>query len=217
MTTRLPGLDQPISLALSGDLSYRARVEQVGDGVLSVSGPLGADVPTPEPGAPLRLFWVHRRMRYVIPVHMVGVAGPRPWRWTLRPAGDPQAETRRRFIRGGGGGPVQLWRPQPAGPAWREGLLLDVSEGGLRGRLPAEAFDRGESLQIRAWLGTDEVAAAGEVLSVRPHTDPGWLDLVVEYELGEQAARRLRRYLLAWEVDQRRRERGDGRARRDAS
>jgi hypothetical protein len=51
------------------------------------------------------------------------------------------------------------------------------------------------------------VVAAGEVIFVRSHTDPSVLDVVVEYDLRESTAAMVRRYLFAWEIDERRRAR----------
>lgn len=209
MGPHLPRVEESVYLSVTDGAQCRLRVADVHDGLLSVSAPIAAGVPTPDPDHTLLLVFVRNRVRHVIPVRLLGVTDGQSARWTLGPVGAPEPRTRRRFVRGGGGEPVHLWQPGGGEPLVREGTVLDLSEGGLRGRVPATSFAEGESLQVRAWLGDDLVVTAGHVLAVRPQAGSRWFEVIVEYDLPEQLARRLRRYLLAWEVAERRRDRRD--------
>jgi hypothetical protein len=203
----LPALGATVEVAVSDDVSYRAKVERAGDGVLTVSAPIASDVRVPDVGGPVTMAWSANRSRRVVEARMLGLTTERPWRWNLQPVGSVDAQSRRRYVRGGGGEPVQLWRPGAIQPTIRDGRLLDLSESGLRGRVSAAGFTQGDQLQIRLPLGDDLVVAAGEVIFVRSHTDPSVLDVVVEYDLRESTAAMVRRYLFAWEIDERRRAR----------
>lgn len=207
----LPRVADHVHLTVNEDIDCHLRVEQVRDSLLSLSPPLAMDIPTPELGTVLPMVFVSNRMRHVLPVRMLGVTDEAPWRWTLRPAGQSHPDTRRRFVRGGGGETVELWRPDGEKLTIHHGTALDLSEGGLRTRMPLAGFVTGEALEVRTWLGEELVVTVGKVLSVRRPDVPHWIDVVVQYELPEPTARQLRKYLFAWEVQERRRDHRDER------
>jgi hypothetical protein len=204
-----PEVGDRVSVAVADGRGYQATVAASLHGVLSLTAPnapqipFAPELPDVQPGAGLLIAFVRNRVRYTQQAQLVGLSAG-DLRWLVRPIGVPQAQTRRRFVRGGGGGPVQLWRPNDGQLAIREGTVLDLSEGGLRGRVPRDVFVCGESVQVRAWFDGEPMQVVGEILTVRPCAGAPSLDVVVEYSLPESVARQLRRYLFAWEAAQRR-------------
>jgi c-di-GMP-binding flagellar brake protein YcgR len=211
----LPPINSLLFVAVNDETTYRSRVEDIDSDILTVAAPIGAgDIDVPEVGADVAVFWVGSRTRYVLPVRMVGVTRQRPARWQIQPTGQPQPETRRRFVRGGGGKPIRLTGVPNAGDGLDfttvdpgEGMIADISEGGVRCRMPAGEFTPGQRVTVRISLDGSNIEVAGTVHTVRPDPESGQPEVIVTYELPEETAQIIRRYVFSWELAERRRAR----------
>ena len=113
----LPAINSLVQVSVSGGDSYRSRVEDAGDGLVTVAAPLDLPVTDiPELGTPLAVRWgAGARGRYVLTGPLVEILTGTPPRWVMRPDGPPRIEQTREFVRGGGD-EAHLGAPsQPAG------------------------------------------------------------------------------------------------------
>ncbi|HWS31251.1 MAG TPA: PilZ domain-containing protein [Actinoplanes sp.] len=208
MTTELPEIGAAVYLVLGGGVSLRSRLEAVDGNTLTVAAPLETtDMSVYEPGREFEIFWAPPRTRVILPCRLVAVSGSAPARWTIVPAGPSRTDNRREYVRGGAGAVVRLEAEVEGQPA--EGVLLDISEGGLRCWIDeATSLKSGDHVSATVWLGTAEAHIGGTVLNVReaPHGDPGQ-HLILTFDTGEDMAQMIRQYIMAWEIGERRRRR----------
>jgi c-di-GMP-binding flagellar brake protein YcgR len=201
----LPEIGTPMYLVHSEETNFRSRLEAVVDGTLRVSAPLetsGAD--EIRPGEEIEVFWAQPRARVILPCRLVEIAGKAPFRWVLEPIGRPRASNRREYVRGGGGTVVQL-AAEPDEQSLN-GRLLDISEGGLRCWVPrASKISVGDQMTASLQLDTGALELEGTVFSVRDAIDEPGRHLVVTFETNEPTAKRIRQYVFAYELAERRR------------
>ncbi|BCJ46089.1 hypothetical protein GCM10010168_50370 [Actinoplanes ianthinogenes] len=203
-TVGLPAVGTPMFLVLGEGMNFRSRLESIDVNHFTVAAPLETAGPCViAPGQQFDVFWAPPGTRVVVPARLVAVGDEAPFRWTLTPAGAAHHSNRREFVRGGGGAAVQL----TVDGRGIEGALLDISEGGLRCWIdePA-ALAAGERVRAAVALGTlGAIEVSGTILTVRdaPHGDPG-RHVVVTFDPQESAARAIRRYVMDWEVHERR-------------
>ncbi|MEU4425665.1 PilZ domain-containing protein [Actinoplanes sp. NPDC024001] len=202
----LPEIGTPVFLVLSDGINLRSRLESVDGGTFSVAAPLEIAGPALlEPGHRFDVFWAPPRTRVVLPSRLIGISERAPLRWTFAPTANARTENRRQFVRGGAGAVVRLDSEVSGQPA--EGVLLDISEGGLRCWIDEPmSLTRGDRLRATVWLGTSEAVLSCTVHTVRqaPHGDPGQ-HLILTFDAKEDVARMIRQYILAWEIGERRR------------
>lgn len=208
VATELPEIGATVFLVLGAGVNLRSRLEAVDGNTLTVAAPLETtDLSVFEPGREFEIFWAPPRTRVILPVRLVAVSGSAPLRWTLVPVGEARHDNRREYVRGGAGAVVRLEAEMEGQPA--EGVLLDISEGGLRCWIDeVTSLKQGDRVQATVWLGTAEARLSGIVLNVReaPHGDPGQ-HLILTFGTGEELAQIIRQYILAWEIGERRRTR----------
>lgn len=202
----LPAIGEPIFLVLGDGVNLRSKLESVDGETFSVAAPLETtDLSMFEPGHEFEVFWAPPRTRVILPCRLVVVSGSSPQRWILTPVGPPRHDNRREFVRGGAGAVVRLDAEVSGQPA--EGVLLDISEGGLRCWIDeATSLVAGDRVGATVWLGTAEARLSCVVHNVReaPHGDPGQ-HLILLFDTKEDLARTIRQYIMAWEIGERRR------------
>lgn len=206
--TELPEVNSLLYVTVSDDSNYRSRVEDCDGALITVAAPMGkGDHEIPPDGAELAVFWTGIRARFVLPVRMLGQTKDCPPRWHLLALGEPVRKTRRNFVRGGGGGSAEIV-PISGGnlgvqSALVRGKVIDISEGGVRCRVPGVELVPGDPVMVRVQLGEQSLQIAGQIVSTRPE-QPG-VDVVVTYRPPEQDAQAIRRYVFQWEIAERRR------------
>jgi PilZ domain len=202
----LPAIGDPIFLVLGEGVNLRSKLESIDGDTFSVAAPLETTgLAMFEPGQEFEIFWVPPRTRVMLPCRLVVVSGSAPLRWVLTPAGPPRNDNRREFVRGGAGAVVRLAAEVSGQPA--EGVLLDISEGGLRCWIDeVTSLNSGDRVEATVWLGTAEAKLSCMVHNVReaPHGDPGQ-HLILLFDTKEEMARTIRQYIMAWEIGERRR------------
>ena len=204
-TTGLPAAGTPMFLVLGEEMTFRSRLESVGDDTFTVAAPLETTgAAAPASGHRIDVFWAPPHTRILLPARLVAVADEAPFRWTLAPVEPPRQSNRREYVRGGGGAAVRL---ATGDDREIDGALLDISEGGLRCWIDEPAkLAPGDHLRALVGLGTAaEAELSGTILTVRdaPHGDPG-RHVVLTFDTGESIAQLIRLYVLNWEINERR-------------
>lgn len=208
--SELPAILQLIMLRDDLGQEFASRVEDVGDGMLTVARPLdlpaehrldvGAEVfttwrePTGVEVRPGLLREVRREANVAL--------------WDIELTGAGWREQRRSFVRAAVPGKVTVrWTADGGGVA--SGPLLDLSEAALRFSTTAAGLVDAEvaRLQVRIELQTPEknFELAGEVLRALPDRTPGACQLVVLFTDPGKAADELRRMVFAQQLRDRRR------------
>jgi hypothetical protein len=204
-SVRLPAINTLVDIALIDGSSYPSRVEDLDRGAYMVGAPFGIAVEDlPEIGAIVELAWLYDDSRLTAPATLEGITREQPRLWQLRIAGDAKRQTRRTFVRGGGGEAVDLLSAD-GGTAPSSGRIIDLSEGGVRCRTRIGNFVRDQRVNVGLRLDTDVVQIAGRVLFVRRNVETADFDVVVQYETSETVGRLIRSYVLRRQMAERRR------------
>ncbi len=199
-----------------------SRVEDVDGGLVAIAAPRGpGDLEPPRAGDELRLRWAGPRGLLVLGVRLVRVRRDGVPLWWCEPTGQLQVHQRREFVRAPA---AARWRvgvvlsPADPGADPVEGHLLDLSEGGLRVRVPAWVDGDGVPVGVRLVLapGAEEevdggraaaAVAAQELLGTAmrgvavddPRVPPGALDVSVALQHPVPCADDLRSLVFAWQ------------------
>ena len=116
----LPAINTLLQVRVAEDTSFSSRLEGAEGELLMVSAPVGSgDLEIPADGWEMEVTWTGNRTRFKVAVEMAGYTKEWPPRWQLKVVGEPERDTRRRYVRGGGGGPVSIRKagsPPPAAP-----------------------------------------------------------------------------------------------------
>ncbi|GIH78095.1 PilZ domain-containing protein [Planobispora longispora] len=205
--TAFPAVNSLLYIGLDEQRSYRSRVEAVEDRVLTIAAPIGAgDTEPPSIGAQFILFWTGGRTRGVLPVQLIDIVRQAPARWQVRATGAPRRLTRRQFFRGGGGEHLRLSLVSTGTTMRIASTLVDISERALRCAVRECELEPGAELRIEGTLGPGRLDQTGTVTTVRDDPDGPGRHVVVSFSTpSEPVAQMIRRYLLAWEITQRRR------------
>jgi len=199
-----PRIGTPMFLVLGEGVNFRSRLESVGGDAFEVTAPLETTGPVIELGHQFDVFWAPPRTRIVLPCRLTGISDGAPFRWSLVARANARQSNRREFVRGGGGAAVRLDADSFDRPL--EGALLDISEGGLRCWVDEPTpLAEGDPTRATVWLGGSAVELTGTIHTVRdaPHGEPGQ-HLILTFDAKESVAQMIRRYVLAWEVSERR-------------
>lgn len=166
----VPGIDHPeeqseadVTLPAHG-ISINARVEFVGDGVLTVRPSAGeyVDNSVVVPGDRVKVYWKSAVTRRALPAEVLEVETGAVVRWRLKMTGPAEDNQRRTAVRG------RLAVPVVAGHGTVEfsGESVDISENGLRAQF--EGFgslpEPGTSLDLHLALEDGELRTKAQVV-----------------------------------------------------
>ena len=202
--TSLPGINALVDVVLMDGAAYQSRVEDGAGKRLTVAAPFGvgtADVP--KVGASMELAWVAGDRRQAVDVKLVELSREQPPRWSLEAVGSTRLQTRRNYVRGGGG----EWVEATLGGTTYQGKVIDLSEGGVRCRMLEDRFDRDDRVDLRVLLDETPITLNGTVLFVRRDPENATYDVIITYETSEAVGRAIRGYVLRREMEERRRNR----------
>jgi hypothetical protein len=202
--TTLPAINALVDVVLMDGEAYQSRVEDSSGKRLTVAAPFGvvpADVP--KIGASMELAWVAGDRRQAVDVRLVELSREQPPRWSLEAVGSIRLQTRRNYVRGGGGEWVEVSR----GGTTHQGKIIDLSEGGARCRMPEDRFERDDRVDLKISLETETITVSGTVLFVRRDPENAAYDVIITYETSELVGRAIRGYVLRREMEERRRNR----------
>ena len=198
----LPDLNALIDIVLIDGQAFHSRVEDAVGTRLTVGAPFSiraADVP--RIGGRLDVAWLAGARRMVVTVRL-RATNREPPRWQLEVAGTPRLQTRRHYVRGGGGERVEFTTDSgDMFTCW----AIDVSEGGVRCRMPEDRVSHDEAVQMRLSLDTEELSLHGTVRFVRPREETESFDVIVTYQTTEAVGQRIRAYIMRREMEERRR------------
>ncbi len=201
----LPGINSLVDVRIPDGREFASRVEDINGDALTLAAPFGAGVEPPELGTTMEMCWTSQRGRHIVATRLAEIKRGMLSSWVVQLDGEIHLLQRRKFVRGGGGEPIQvhLTAEQEAGVL--AGRVVDISEGGLRcwldsGKLSCD-FAGGETVTAVVGLEGDQIAIHGEVLRVSAEpAQPGKakqpLEIVIVFELPEDTAGIVRRYVL---------------------
>lgn len=199
--TSLPTINSLIDVVVHDGEAFHSRVEDVTGKRLTVGAPFGIHADEiPKIGGPLEVAWLAGDRRLMVEAKLTRLTRE-PAHWELEAISAPRLETRRHFVRGGGGERVVLARGDDSYAGW----AIDVSEGGVRCRMPVDTLRRDERVEVRLTLDTELLTLLGLVKFVRPHEETSGYDVVVIYQTSEAVGRLIRGYIMRREMEQRRR------------
>jgi c-di-GMP-binding flagellar brake protein YcgR len=213
----LPPLHSQLVLRDQEGRTWHSRVEAVDPYALTVARPFGLPLEdSPATGTRLEVTWTSDGGAYSLPGELVEtVREGLVALWIVTPQGETTRAQRRAHFRLALDSEIAVTVADdslggPAVGAVVTGHLVDVSEAGMRFRTsPTDAapFTDGTAIAAVFEIRQDRFEVEGQVLrsfgSLRANGEPA-TDVVVVLDLGEPAARDLRRALMAEQVQRRR-------------
>ena len=186
-------------------MEYLSRVEDCDGATVHVAAPLGGSVEPPELGTPMSLRWsAGVRGRWRADARLDATVRPknRPiLLWNLTLLGKPVVDQRRRYVRAGGGEPAVI------APRFGDaivGQVVDVSEGGVRCRVPYAKLLPDQPIEVTVDLDDDKLVAEAWVLrTVENHGGQG-VDVIALFDLPERDADLVRQYVMRQQIRARR-------------
>jgi hypothetical protein len=201
----LPAINALVDVSLASGATYPSRIEGVAGDLLQVAAPLDQNSPV-QPGAALEVAWLRDGGRVAAPARLTGITDDHSPCWEVQVLGDARRQTRRGYVRGGGGEPI-LFRPaggeRTIPPV--DGVVIDIGEASVRARLRMCDFERGDLVEVSVNLGGDRPTLTGPVLDVRHMKQTGHFDIIVAFEPDESLCRVIRSYILRRQLEERRR------------
>jgi hypothetical protein len=198
----LPAINGLIDLILLDGEVFHSRVEDL-DGIrFTVGAPYGihaADVPPV--GTAMEIAWVDGDRRHGVDVRLRAFTKEQPPRWELQVVGSVHLQTRRNYVRGGGGETAEIVRV----PENLVARVVDLSEGGVRLRITQDLFERDDNIEFALDLEDQHVPLHGRVRFVRRMSEIESFDLIVTYTVPEGVSRLIRGYVLRRDMEARRR------------
>ena len=188
MTSRLPAINDPVTLRLTGeDASYAIRFRGLEDGQLIVRAPtIVRDDTALLAEALFELEWSSERGLLTVPVTYIGEYHDEGTLWQLEICGEITTSQRRRFVRSpltvpgclyvGAAEKAGVSDLRTATPL--DGTLLDLSEAGVRMVLPRgaphmPALSTGAKVHLQVTLSGEPLLLTGVVHSALPAVPPG--------------------------------------------
>ena len=210
----LPVAGEQIEVSTSEERSYTTWVDLTDGWTMRVFAPhdlLVIDLPGP--GSVVVVRWHSARGRHHVDTVFVERIGDGGLQWVLEVAGDLRITQDRQYVRGAGGEPLTLERllPEPddaeVAPAPAvvvPGVVVDLSERGVRVRCEALEVEAGDAVSLVLTLDGADVQVTGAVLRLFPGERGVAPEVVVVFETDEATATMLRRYVLQAQLRARR-------------
>jgi hypothetical protein len=184
-----------IEMTSYGETLPEVRVVQTSGTVITLSLALAH---VPPANSTVELRWAAApRGRYAQKGHVIAVDGNRV---DVRFTGTPLVLQSRSYVRGGGGEPIVIMRPDQE-PA--EGVVHDMSERAVRAHFTDVDLDSGQEMVLRIVLGDEEVAFPATAIKVNsmrqqvPVRGPLSVEMVAVFDDQDEAqATIIRRYIM---------------------
>jgi hypothetical protein len=200
--TTLPTINTLIDVVLHDGDVFESRVENVAGKRLIVAAPFGvAAVDLPRPGALLEVAWITEQARQAVETRLRAIGQDQPPRWELEVTGSVHLQTRRNYVRGGGGEIAKVVVDGETLVA----RVMDLSEGGVRLRVADDRFVKDAEVDLVLTLNGDRLPLSGTVLFVRVHPETESYDVIITYMPTEAVSRAIRSYVMHREMEARRR------------
>ena len=199
--SELPPINSLVDLVLPDGEIFPSRIEDINGKVFTVGAPLSFAAKPPKSGLALEVEWVGEDRRHAADMRLKGITGGTPPLWNLEVVSSVRTQSRRNYVRGGGGENADISR----GDQKVTGRVIDLSEGGVRLRVGDDLFERGEHVDVLLKLDGERLSVRGTVLFVRRQPETASFDLIVTYETPEAVSRTIRGYVLKREMEARRR------------
>jgi hypothetical protein len=198
----LPAINGLIDVILLDGEVFHSRVEDIDGARFTVGAPYGihaADIP--KLGTAMEMAWIDGDRRHGVDVKLKALTKEQPPRWELQVIGSVHLQTRRNYVRGGGGETAEIVRV----PENLVARVVDLSEGGVRLRIGQDLFERDDNIQFALDLEDQHVPLHGRVRFVRRMPEIESFDLIVTYTVPEGVSRLIRGYVLRRDMEARRR------------
>lgn len=192
----MPAIGAMVSLAAGEDDSWPVEViDAVGLRMTLLPAPT-VTIAQPPAGAELHLRWADNHGRYGAPVRLREGKSRRGW--TVEAVGTVDIDEGRRAARVVAAGPVQIGPVDPELGPLRRANLVDISESGLRCRLPsATELQVGEAASVKLTLGEETLALSARAVRFAPVPVGSGVEVAVEFlRLSEADRNALRSYVL---------------------
>lgn len=177
-------------------IEFPSRIEDVDNETVIVAAPPGAtEMVLASGGRHIQLSWVSPRGRYEQLCELVENIGGPLKRWRLRPVERPVLIQRRRYVRVRAAVAILIFLPSEVVPA----TTIDISEGGLRVRMPRREIADLTPTAIHTSMGGTEVAITGHVLRSE-HVDGGQTEAVIAFEADSRGTDAIRRYVFQMQL-----------------
>jgi PilZ domain len=199
--SELPPINSLVDLVLPDGENFPSRIEGIDGKTFTVGAPMGLAAKPPKTGTALEVEWVGEDRRHAADMRLKSISGGTPPLWNLEVVSSVRTQSRRNYVRGGGGENADISR----GEQKVTGRVIDLSEGGVRMRVAEDLFEGGENVDVLLKLDGDRLSVRGTVLFVRRQPETASFDLIVTYETPEAVGRTIRGYVLKREMEARRR------------
>jgi len=178
------------------DSEYASRIEDLDEQTVVVAAPAGASAALLASGIrEVHLSWISSRGRYEQRCELAeSIAGPLK-RWRLRPVGQALLIQRRRYVRVRAAVAVLIALPDEILPA----TTVDISEGGLRLRMPRREFSEITPIAVHMSRGGGDVEVYGYLLRSFPAPD-GQTEAVIAFEAEDRGTDAIRRYVFQMQL-----------------
>jgi c-di-GMP-binding flagellar brake protein YcgR len=188
------GVHAPVLIRVANQhgREFPSRIEDLEADAIIVGSPAGASAALLASGArDVDLSWLSPRGRYeqrcLVIEHLAG--GTKQWR--LRPLRQPKLIQRRRYVRVTAAVAVRILIDSAEIP----GTTIDVSEGGVRVRLPRQAISELCRTTVYGAMGSAQIAVPGYVLRATD-VPGGGTEAVIAFEANADDTAAIRRFVL---------------------
>jgi hypothetical protein len=191
-----PVVGTPVAVKVAEGVFLPARVKSVTGDELVLEAPsvIGA-VPRPELQDDLQLSWASTRGMQLVDARFLGAERQPEPVWRVALGAEAEVHQRRRYVRTPSEGAVCL--TSQGGPqSIRIGRLLDVSEGGVRCRVPSSDASAGDWFSVRLTVEGEPVEVSGTLLRAEDAFD-GFDEVVVAFPEDHPLAGRIRRFVMS--------------------